>query len=276
MSILNAQSRRRFLSVTAAAAGASWLQGMQRPDEFGIDALIDGVSMTKIPAGEFVMGSNFGNSDEQPQHRVRITRSFEMSKFEVTQAQWETVMLDPHAPSAQRFTPQGVAVSTAPSHFKGANLPVEGVSWDDIQVFLSRLNARDIAHIYRLPTEAEWEYACKAGKRGSGSGGLEKTAWDKSNSRDQTQPVGQKEPNAWGLHDMRGNVSEWVEDWYRADYYALSPAADPPGPEPGSYRVYRGGCWFDAEEYCRPALRRFDFPSSRFYNVGFRLVRNSR
>ncbi len=267
-------SRRAFL--TAAAFSPGTVRAMQRPDQFGIDALIEGTSMAKIPAGEFVMGSNFGNTDEQPQHRIRITRAFEMGKFEITQAQWETVMIDPHAPGATRLTPQGVSVSSAPSHFKGPNLPVESVSWDDIQVFLTRLNARDPAHVYRLPTEAEWEYACKAGKPGSSSTELEKTAWHKSNSHGQTQPVAEKEPNGWGLHDMRGNVSEWVQDWYRADYYANSPAADPPGPAPDSYRVYRGGCWFDAEEYCRPALRRFDFPSSRFYNVGFRVVRTPR
>lgn len=242
---------------------------------YSLEALIDSSGMARIPAGEFQMGSAAGNEDEQPAHRVRITQPFEMSKCEISQAQWETVMADPHAgPSAGRPTPQGAVVGSAPSHFKGPSLPVDNVSWDDIQVFLKRLNARDPGQRYRLPTEAEWEYACRAGKPDAAS--LEATTWYKQNSDARTQPVAQKQPNAWGLYDMLGNVSEWVQDWYAADYYAQSPATNPQGPESGSYRVYRGGCWFDADKYCRPALRRFDFPVSRFYNVGFRVVRTPR
>ena len=129
---------------------------------YGLTALLDGSGMVRIPAGEFRMGSAAGEPDEQPVHRVRISRDFEIGKFEVTQAQWETVMLDPHAKAgAVRTTPEGATVGSDPSRFKGASLPVESVSWDDIQVFLARLNARDREHTYRLPTEAEWEYACR-------------------------------------------------------------------------------------------------------------------
>jgi formylglycine-generating enzyme required for sulfatase activity len=120
-------------------------------------------------------------------------------------------------------------VSNRPSRFKGASLPVESVSWEDVALFLKRLNVRDTTHAWRLPTEAEWEYACRAG--GDQTSGLGVSAWYKANSGDQTQPVATKEPNAWGLHDMQGNVAEWVQDWYSPDYYEDSPAADPQGPE---------------------------------------------
>ena len=247
---------------------------MQEPAAYGIGALIEGRGMVRIPAGEFLMGSDLGNTDEAPAHRVSITRELEISKFEVTQAQWQTVMTNPHSKAgAVHPTEEGAQASNSPSHFKGDSLPVDNVSWDDIQVFLKRLNARDSKHTYRLPSEAEWEYACKAGKTGEDPKHLSAIAWYKENSEERTQPVGQKEANAWGLFDMYGNVAEWVQDWYAPDFYAGSPASNPSGPEAGEYRVYRGGCWFDADKYCRATVRRFDFPVSRFYNVGFRVVR---
>jgi len=244
---------------------------------YGVTALLDGSAMVRIPAGEFAMGSASGDADEAPVHRVRITHAYEMGKFEITQAQWETVMTDPHAqPGAVRTTPEHVAVSSTPSRFKGGALPVDSVSWDDIQVFLARLNARDRDHLYRLPTEAEWEYACKAGSHGDGSAALATEAWYKDNSGDRTRPVGEKQPNAWGLFDMLGNAAEWVQDWYGHDYYAESPATDPTGPGSGSYRIYRGGCWFDLAKYCRATARKFDFPVNRHDSVGFRVVRTPR
>lgn len=270
-------SRRTLLYAVGASPVLSRLDAMQTSSLHGLDALLDGSGMARIPAGEFLMGAGGEIEDAKPAHRVRITQVFEMSKCEVTQAQWKTVMTDPHArPDAKRDTPDGGAPGTDPSHFKGASLPVENVSWDDVQIFLRRLNARDSTQRYRLPTEAEWEYASKAGKAGGDLTNLNAKAWYKPNSEGQTQPTGQKQPNAWGLYDMLGNVSEWVQDWYAPDYYAQSPVTNPTGPDSGSYRVYRGGCWFDEEKYCRPALRRFDFPVSRFYNVGFRVVRTPR
>jgi formylglycine-generating enzyme required for sulfatase activity len=265
-------SRRRFLCGAATALTLPRLPAQQDPASYGLTALLDGSGMAAIPAGEFQMGSAGGEADEGPMHRVRISHDFEIGKFEVTQAQWETVMLDPHATAgAVRTTPEGVTVGSNPSHFKGASLPVESVSWDDIQVFLARLNARDRDHTFRLPTEAEWEYACK-----EDSAGLAARAWYKDNSGDRTQPVGGQQPNARGMYDMLGNVAEWVHDWYGNDYYAESPAADPQGPGSGSYRVFRGGSWLDPAKYCRVTARNFEFPVSRLDNAGFRVVRMAR
>jgi formylglycine-generating enzyme required for sulfatase activity len=180
-------------------------------------------------------------------------------------------MLDPHAKDARRTTPQGVTVGAAPSHFKGSSLPVDSVSWDDIQAFLDRLNARDRDRLYRLPTEAEWEYAC-----GGEAAPLATTAWFKENSQGATHPVGALPPNPRGLCDTLGNVAEWVHDWYAHDYYAESPVSDPLGPRTGSYRVFRGGSWLDTARNCRITARNFEFPVSRLHNVGFRIVRIAR
>jgi formylglycine-generating enzyme required for sulfatase activity len=210
------------------------------------------------------MGSKNGNPDEEPVHRVRISHGFEIGKFEVTQAQWETVVRDPHARTDQPVNP---------SKFPGNSRPVEYVSWEDVQIFLKRLNARDPGFTYRLPTEAEWEYACKAGSKDASLRDLDEVAWYQTNSESHTHQIGDKEPNAWGLYDMLGNVAEWVQDWYSRPYYFVSPKADPQGPDNGSYRVFRGGSWLDGPRNCRAAYRGFDFPSSQFYNVGFRLVR---
>ncbi len=208
---------------------------------------------------------------------MHIGHDFEIGKFEVTQAQWEAVISDAHAGiAAVRVSPEGAAVKTQPSYFKGQDLPVESVSWDDIQVFFVRLNNRDPKYAYRLPTEAEWEYACKAGANIERPADLGLETWYGENSEKHTQPVGKKAPNAWGLHDMYGNVAEWVQDWYAPNYYAESPANDPAGPASGSYRIFRGGCWFDAGKYCQSTLRRFDFPISRLSHVGFRVVRTAR
>jgi formylglycine-generating enzyme required for sulfatase activity len=272
-------SRRGLLGGVAAAA-VSNLEAMQDAPQIGLTALLDGSAMARIQPGEFMMGSANGNADERPVHKVRIRKGFEMGKYEVTQAQWKAVMADPHKrdDGAKMLSPGGNPLSSDPSRFKGPGLPVDNVSWDDIQGFLKRLNARAPKHLYRLPTEAEWEYACRAG--GSGESSLADMAWFKQNAGAETHLVGTKKPNAWGLFDMHGNVSEWVQDWYSADYYGNSPAVDPQGPaltpQTGSYRVYRGSCWYHGSEYVRPAFRSFDFPISRFDSVGFRLVRTAK
>jgi formylglycine-generating enzyme required for sulfatase activity len=213
-----------------------------------------------IPAGQFAMGSTKGSDDEKPVHTVRITKPFYMGKYEVTQEQWEAVMGD------------------NPSHFKGAKNPVEKVSWNDCQQFLRKLKAKVPGGLAcRLPTEAEWEYACRAGSTtkysfGESENDLGDHAWYSKNSGNKTHPVGQKKHNAWGLYDMHGNVWEWCHDWY-ADSYPIFDQTDPTGPTSGEYRVLRGGCWFSNATYCRSAIRNYSYhPSSRLSYNGFRVV----
>ncbi|MFH1422540.1 MAG: SUMF1/EgtB/PvdO family nonheme iron enzyme, partial [Planctomycetota bacterium] len=226
-----------------------------------------GMQFKLIPAGSFVMGSpdsdmSGANGDEKPQHTVNITRSFYIGIYEVTQAQWREVM------------------GNNPSYFSGDNLPVECVSWDDVQGFITALNNREGVTYYRLPTEAEWEYACRAGSTtrycfGDDTGLLGDYAWYWSNSGNTTHPVGTKLPNAWGLYDMHGNVWEWCNDWYGETYYTSSPANDPQGPASGQYRVLRGGCWSNFVNSCRSAVRYRYWSSYRYFLIGFRLARSS-
>lgn len=231
--------------------------------------LLDDSSFARIPAGEFSMGSTHGNADEQPVNRVRIPRGFEMGKFEVTQAQWESVMRNPHGASNAKER----SAEVNPSHFKGPNRPVESVSWDLVQYFIQTLNNRDPKHTYRLPTEAEWEYAAKAGSTAEAPNDLAAVAWFEANSDGETHPVGQKAPNAWGLYDMLGNVFEWVQDWYVSRSYEDPAPPESAAASSGSYRVYRGCAWSSEKKYCRPAYRAFNFPSQGQFSVGFRLVR---
>jgi len=229
----------------------------------GVSSLLDGSGMVRVPPGEFSMGSNDGNPDEVPTRRIRITKPFEIGKYEVTQAQWEGVVRDAH---------MSADVKTNFSHFQGLDLPVESVSWEDVQDFLKRLNSRSETHVFRLPTEAEWEFASLGGSASARGPSLADAAWFEENAEAQTHVVGQKRPNGLGLYDMFGNVAEWVQDWYAREYETAD-VTDPQGPPMGSYKVYRGGCWFDPAKNLRPAYRGFDFPSSKFYNVGFRVVR---
>jgi formylglycine-generating enzyme required for sulfatase activity len=230
--------------------------GSSPADEARIATLFSESNFVRISAGEFSMGSTNGDSDEQPVHRVRISREFEMGKYEVTQAQWEAVM------------------GNNPSNFKGPDLPVETVSWDDVQEFISKLNQSDNKYQYRLPTEAEWEYAARAGSTGDYAGDLDAMAWYSNNSGNTTHPVGQKQANAWGLHDMHGNVWEWCQDWYGP--YAEGVVTDPQGPSSGSYRVARGGGWPSPAQRCRSAYRGNAAPGARRNLLGSRLVRTAR
>lgn len=223
--------------------------GNPGPPPHSLAALLGDRGFVRIPAGEFTMGSDTGNPDEQPPHRVRIA-AFEMSRFEVTQAQWEAVMKTPHARAAD----------PNPSRFRGPSRPVENVAWPDVQRFIQALNVRDPSHVYRLPTEAEWEYAARAG-----SASLDDSAWHGANAGGETHAVGGKSPNAFGLHDMLGNVFEWVDDWYSITYEG--------GARGQSYKVYRGCAWLSEAKYCRPSYRGFDFPGQGYDSVGFRLVR---
>ena len=230
--------------------------------------LIEGNAFVRIPAGEFSMGSSAGNDDERPVHRVRISRAFELSKYEITQAQWDAVMRNPHATTDTRSR----SAEVNPSKFKGPERPVENVSWNEVQLFLKALSARDPKHRYRLPTEGEWEYAARAGSADEAVKTLDDVAWYKVNSDGETHAIGQKAANAWGLHDMLGNVMEWVQDWY-SPAYDTAAGIDPEGTVQGSYKVYRGCAWLSEAKYCRPAFRAFDFPNQGQYSVGFRVVR---
>ena len=227
---------------------------------------LTGMELVWIEGGCFQMGTTDGNVAEKPMHRVCVDE-FWMGKYEVTQAQWQKVM------------------GNNPSNFKGANNPVEKVSWDDAQEFLRQVNQQAGQNPplplpggeFRMPTEAEWEYACRAGTQtaysfGDDAARLGDYAWYSDNSGVQTHPVGQKKPNGWGLYDMHGNVWEWASDWYAENYYANSPEKNPQGPDSGKYRLLRGGSWYNQPSYVRCADRSYNSPANRYFNIGLRLV----
>jgi formylglycine-generating enzyme required for sulfatase activity len=216
--------------------------------------------MQPIAPGTFALGSaGGGNDDERPVTRVTISQPFWMGKTEVNQAQWQAIM------------------GNNPSQFLGNDRPVEQVSWNEAMDFCRRLTERERSagrlpegYVYTLPTEAQREYACRAGTTGDYAGNLDAIAWYAANSGSQTHPVGRKQPNAWGLHDMHGNVWEWCLDWYGS--YAGDSVTDPQGPASGSLRVARGGSWGSDAVYCRSAIRGRREPDYRDDNLGFRLA----
>ena len=215
--------------------------------------------MVYVAGGTFQMGSNDSEADgdETPVHTVTLN-DFYIGKYEVTQKEWRDIM------------------GNNPSYFTGDNLPVENVSWNDIQEFLIKLN-EETGQNFRLPTEAEWEYAARGGNESenykySGSNNIDEVAWYYNNSNLQTHNVGTKTPNELGIYDMSGNVWEWCSDWYDSNYYSNSPTENPAGTTSGSIRVLRGGSWYDHAKYCRPANRFYITPDSGGSSVGFRLV----
>ena len=216
------------------------------------------MEFVSIPAGEFLMGSDSigADNDEQPVTRVRISQAFDLGKYEVTQAQWYAVM------------------GSNPSRFDecGPNCPVENVSWYDALEFVGKLNEMEGGGRYRLPTEAEWEYAARAGTpMDRYSENLNGIAWWEGNSGGRPHLVGEKAPNAFGLHDMLGNVREWVGDWY-GDYPG-GEVTDPRGPASGSERVGRGGSWGNGARHCRASNRFSNSPGYHSSYLGFRLLR---
>jgi hypothetical protein len=243
----------QIVAVFAGVAGLMWVQvgdglGMGFGDE----------QFALIEAGTFLMGDDeSAEANEKPAHTVTLTQPFLMQKTEVTQGQWREVM------------------GENPSHFSacGDLCPVEQVSWDNIKGFLDELNAMDPGKNYRLPTEAEWEYAARAGTTGDfgGTGMLDDMGWYSGNSGLQTHPVALKQPNHWGLYDMHGNVWEWVQDWYGA--YTEESKTDPQGPVTGSGRVVRGGSWSGCESAASSSSRNVSDPTDAFNTYGFRLVR---
>jgi formylglycine-generating enzyme required for sulfatase activity len=261
--------------------------GCDKDDEGNAVIPIGTSTMAYIPAGTFRMGDidEIGFSNERPVHDVTITRHFLMGRTEITQAQWKTVM------------------DGNPSFFTGDSLPVEMVSWYDAVEYCNRLSKTEgldtcyrgggtsitcdfTTHGYRLPTEAEWEYACRGGMETdfytgnmTNSGctplepALDRAGWYYRNENTKPRNVGMEEPNAFGLFDMHGNVWEWCWDWYSDNYYTANPSTDPHGPASGSSRVFRGGSWGHNGPYCRSALRGNSIPGLRDDFVGFRVVR---
>lgn len=224
------------------------------------------VYLTFVPAGTFSMGSRAADPmhepDEAPVREVTLTSDFYLGTYEVTQQQWQAVM--GHNPAVfQTF-------DNSPSH------PVEYVTWSEAQEFITQLNELGMG-TFRLPTEAEWEYACRAGTTTAyywgdkmATNGSSKYAWANSRSFAQTHPVGTKQPNAWGLYDMSGNVWEWCQDWYVP--YKRKPQTDPKGPATGTMKVFRGGSWYDFREAQRSANRHKHTPNEPYAAIGFRLV----
>jgi len=221
------------------------------------------IEMVLVPGGDFLMGSPESEPDhisnEGPQHRVDVS-SFYIGKYEVTQAQWSAVMSD------------------NPSHFRGDDLPVEGVSWEEAKEFCRRLSQMT-GKEYRLPTEAEWEYACRAGTTGAYAGDLDAMAWYIENSKYKLHPVGQKLPNKFGLYDMLGNAWEWCEDVYH-DGYAGAPTDGSAWLSGGDSirRMLRGGTYVHQAQFCRTAFRFYFYYDGRvpMSYVGFRVVVSAR
>jgi formylglycine-generating enzyme required for sulfatase activity len=213
----------------------------------------------RIEPGSFEMGNAGGWPDNRPVRPVTITRAFMLQRSEVTQGQWQAVM------------------GSNPSNFSscGSTCPVENVSWEQVQAFLSALNTQDPGKGYRLPTEAEWEYAARAGTTGDigGNAVLNDMGWWSGNSTSRTWPVGQKRVNAWGLFDMHGNVWEWLSDWY-ANSYTGATTVDPTGPSTGTTRVIRGGAWNGSAEDAITWSRGDALPNASNSSFGLRLVRN--
>ena len=222
----------------------------------------DKPKMILVKGGSFQMGSEDGRSNEKPLHEVKVS-DFYLAQTEVTVKQYNLFCR-----------------ATERSPKKGEEThPVVNVSWDDAVAYCKWLS-QETGHTYRLPTEAEWEFAARGGNaekdknyRYAGSNDLDAVAWYTDNSGSQTHPVGQKQPNGLGLYDMSGNVWEWCADWYASDYYASSPSTNPQGPPGGSYRVYRGGSWYSFASYLRVAYRDRDYPGSQYVNIGFRPAR---
>ncbi|MDT7781309.1 MAG: hypothetical protein QOC99_3821 [Acidobacteriota bacterium] len=277
-------AQRRLSSLTAStatksAAGAA-NNAPAQPKPGTVVRTRSGIELVYIPPGSFMMGSENGEANEKPVHRVTIREGFYMGRYEVTQAQWQAV------------------IGNNPSGFIGDNLPVEQVSWDEAQKFIEKLNAMNDGFIYRLPSEAEWEYACRAGTTGDYAGDLDSMAWYGNNSGRQrldatgiertdhgnyvkrlndndnhTHSVGQKQPNAFGLYDIHGNVWEWCEDWFH-DSYAGAPANGSAWLSGGEqkYRVLRGGSWINEANTIRSAFRSWNTPDYLYSINGLRVV----
>jgi formylglycine-generating enzyme required for sulfatase activity len=239
------------------------------------------MEFVRIPAGEFNMGSPLvepGRRDDENLHRVRLTHSFYLQTTEVTQVQWRAVV----------NAATGTTLNLNPSYFThcGDACPVESVSWEDVKIFIDVLNTMyENAYEFHLPTEAQWEYAARAGSDTAFANGnisasgcnydrnLDVMGWYCYNADDSTHEVAQKLPNDFGLYDMHGNAAEWCSDWYEETYSAtINPMIDPQGPDNGIERVFRGGGWNNSSVFCRSACRHMDNPDETYISRGFRLA----
>lgn len=238
-----------------------------------------GMEFVFVPAGSFMMGASDRDHEataaEKPQHPVTLTKPFYFGKYEVTQAQWRAVMgTDPYA--SERSNPY-YELPGMKERITQPNHPAT-VSWDDAQEFIRRLNAKEGGNSYRLPTEAEWEYAARAGTTpvysfGDDRRDLDRYAWHGEDfAEGGTHPVGEKLPNPWGVFDVHGNVWEWVQDWYSDSYYAQSPSNDPQGPASGRQRVVRGGSWHQTATSWRSSSGKAYNSDYRGISIGFRVL----
>ncbi|MCC6794116.1 MAG: formylglycine-generating enzyme family protein [Candidatus Hydrogenedentes bacterium] len=234
-----------------------------RSPRAGDTRTFDGIQFQWCPAGTFQMGSpenEVGRDDDETQHTVTLSEGFWLSTFEVTQDQWREFM------------------DSNPSSIESDDLPVDNMSWEEVQDFLIILNAAKASEVYRLPTEAQWEYAYRAGTdtrfywgEDANETKIDDHAWYEANSSSEIQPVGQKAANAWGLHDMSGNVSEYCQDFYGE--YPEEGITNPEGPDSGEFRVVRGGGFFNDPEACRAAIRDRSQEQGGDSGRGFRIVR---
>ena len=259
----NADKADQAESLSSSSAASNALSSDNKSSAFAnvLPITVNGITfnMIKVDGGTFTMGATPEQENphqfEEPTHQVTLS-SYYIGETEVTQELWKAVM------------------GNKPSNFKGDNLPVENVSWEDSQTFIGKLN--DLTgKRFRLPTEAEWEYAARGGKRSnhtqySGSSNIDDVAWYSGNSGSKTHPVKTKKPNEFGLYDMSGNVNEWCQDWYGS--YSSNAQTNPTGPDSGSYRVFRGGTWSIFGWFCRSSFRGNSSPGYRGYGLGFRLA----
>jgi formylglycine-generating enzyme required for sulfatase activity len=261
----------------------SWSAGAQSPAKEVTNSI--GMKFVLVPAGSFTMGSPESERDrgaDETQHEVAISKAFYLGIYEVTQGQFQQVM----GKNPSFFSRDGPGKQRV-AGLDTAQLPVENVSWLDAHAFCKKLGElpAEKGRSYRLPTEAEWEYACRAGTREATHYG-DKIDATQANFNGlspyntttggpfyrRTTKAGDFQPNALGLYDMHGNVQEWCADWYAADYYAKSPKADPQGPAEGTERVLRGGAWVHSGKSCRSAVRNKHAPETASYSFGFRVV----
>lgn len=255
-----------LLGVGWFAAGGGKNISMSVLADAAADSLTNSIGMqfVRIQAGNFEMGSN-NVSDQRPIHHVEITKPFYLSRLEVTQEQWQRVMGTTVEQQRDKANPKWDTRGIGP------NFPMYYVSWFEAQAFVQRLNEREGTTSYHLPTEAQWEFACRAGSRENLVPNLDGKAWYGPNAGEQTHPTGLKLGNAWGLYDMHGNALEWCADWYGA--YRTDAQIDPQGPDSGEGRVVRGGGWFLDAAGCQPAARMMGDPSKRNSSLGFRVAR---